>query len=128
MSLVKTIVCATFGFIIDSCPSLTTCVIFGELGFNSGMYGYLEIFTDPCYHKQILVLGTAHIGNYGVHDDEVESSNVKVAGIVVRNFSSIASRVDSSGTLQADLEKKEMLQNTTEMSRYCKMLADITRY
>lgn len=78
---------------------------YGEIAFNTGMYGYQEIFTDPSYHKQMLVMATAHIGNYGVHDDEVESSNVKVAGIVVRNFSSIASRVDSSGTLQADLEK-----------------------
>jgi carbamoyl-phosphate synthase small subunit len=80
----------------------TTC---GEIAFNTGMYGYQEIFTDPSYHKQMLVMATAHVGNYGVHDDEVESANVKVAGIVVRNFSSIASRVDSSGTLQADLEK-----------------------
>jgi len=78
---------------------------YGEIAFNTGMYGYQEIFTDPSYHKQMLVMATAHIGNYGVHDDEVESSNVKVAGIVVRNFSSIASRADSSGTLQADLEK-----------------------
>lgn len=78
---------------------------YGEIAFNTGMYGYQEIFTDPSYHKQMLVMATAHIGNYGVHDDEVESSTVKVAGIVVRNFSSIASRVDSSGTLQADLEK-----------------------
>jgi len=78
---------------------------YGEIAFNTGMYGYQEIFTDPSYHKQMLVMATAHIGNYGVHDDEVESSNVKVAGIVVRNFSSVASRVDSSGTLQADLEK-----------------------
>ena len=30
---------ATFGFITDSCPSLTTCVIFGEFGFNSAIYG-----------------------------------------------------------------------------------------
>ena len=78
---------------------------YGEIAFNTGMYGYQEIFTDPSYHKQMLVMATAHIGNYGVHDDEVESSNVKVAGIVVRNFSSIASRVDSSGTIQTDLEK-----------------------
>ena len=78
---------------------------YGEIAFNTGMYGYQEIFTDPSYHKQMLVMATAHIGNYGVHDDEVESSNVKVAGIVVRNFSSIASSVDSSGTFQTDLEK-----------------------
>lgn len=77
----------------------------GEIAFNTGMYGYQEIFTDPSYHRQMLVMATAHIGNYGVHKDEVESNGVKVAGIVVRNFSEIASRVGGSGTLQEDLEK-----------------------
>ena len=78
---------------------------YGEIAFNTGMYGYQEIFTDPSYHKQMLVMATAHIGNYGVHDQEVESSSVKVAGVIVRNFSSNASRVGGSGTLQSDLEK-----------------------
>ncbi len=77
----------------------------GEIAFNTGMYGYQEIFTDPSYHKQMLVMATPHIGNYGVHDDEVESKGIKVAGIVVRNFSTIASRVGGSGTLQDNLEK-----------------------
>lgn len=77
----------------------------GEIAFNTGMYGYQEIFTDPSYHKQMLVMATAHIGNYGVHNEEVESSSVKVAGVVVKNFSTFASRVSGSGTLQEDLEK-----------------------
>lgn len=78
---------------------------FGEIAFNTGMYGYQEIFTDPSYHRQILVMATAHIGNYGVHVEEVESPSVKVSGIVVKNFSSIATREGGSGTLQEDLEK-----------------------
>ena len=76
----------------------------GEIAFNTGMYGYQEIFTDPSYHKQMLVMATPHIGNYGVHELEVESDGIKVAGIVVRNFSMIASRVGGSGTLQDNLE------------------------
>ncbi|MBM55323.1 MAG: carbamoyl phosphate synthase small subunit [Euryarchaeota archaeon] len=76
----------------------------GEIAFNTGMYGYQEIFTDPSYHKQMLVMATPHIGNYGVHEIEVESDGIKVAGIVVRNFSTIASRVGGSGTLQDNLE------------------------
>ena len=39
----------------------------GEVAFNTGMYGYQEIFTDPSYKGQVLVMATAHIGNYGVH-------------------------------------------------------------
>ena len=46
---------------------------FGEIAFNTGMYGYQEIFTDPSYHKQIVVMATAHVGNYGVHEDDTES-------------------------------------------------------
>ena len=53
----------------------------------------------------MLVMATAHIGNYGVHSAEVESDGTKVAGIMVRNFSTIASRVGGAGTLQEDLEK-----------------------
>ena len=77
---------------------------FGEIAFNTGMYGYQEIFTDPSYHKQIVVMATAHIGNYGVHEGETESAGPRVAGVVARNFSSVASRPGGSGTLQDDLE------------------------
>ena len=82
---------------------------FGEIAFNTGMYGYQEIFTDPSYHRQIVVMATAHIGNYGVHSDETESSGPRVAGVVTRNFSSIASRPGGSGTLQDDLEAHEVV-------------------
>ncbi|MEC8361496.1 MAG: carbamoyl-phosphate synthase domain-containing protein, partial [Bacteroidota bacterium] len=82
---------------------------FGEIAFNTGMYGYQEIFTDPSYHRQIVVMATAHIGNYGVHEDETESSGPRVAGVVVRNFSSIASRPGGNGTLQDDLEGHEVV-------------------
>ena len=70
----------------------------GEIAFNTGMYGYQEIFTDPSYHRQILVMATSHVGNYGVHDAEVESGRVQIAGLVTKNFSSIASRVGGAGT------------------------------
>ena len=82
---------------------------FGEIAFNTGMYGYQEIFTDPSYHKQIVVMATAHIGNYGVHDEENESRGPQIAGVVVRNFSSMASRPGGDGTLQADLERNEVV-------------------
>ena len=65
----------------------------GEVAFNTGMYGYQEIFTDPSYKGQVLVMATAHIGNYGVHSAENESGSTQIAGLVVRNFSEVASRV-----------------------------------
>lgn len=58
----------------------------GEICFNTGMTGYQEIFTDPSYFGQILVATTAHIGNYGIRDAEAESEDVKIAGLVCKNF------------------------------------------
>ena len=72
----------------------------GELCFNTGMTGYQEIFTDPSYFGQIMVTTNAHIGNYGVNDDEVESDGMKIAGLVCRNFNFSPSRVDSDGSLE----------------------------
>ena len=69
----------------------------GEICFNTGMSGYQEIFTDPSYFGQIMVTANAHIGNYGVNDKEVESDGIKIAGLVVRNFSFEHSRVDFGG-------------------------------
>ena len=48
----------------------------GEIAFNTGMTGYQEVFTDPSYYGQVLVMTSAHIGNYGVHLDEVESKSM----------------------------------------------------
>lgn len=72
----------------------------GEICFNTGMTGYQEIYTDPSYTGQIVVTSTSHIGNYGVHAEEIESDHPCVAGIVVNSFSDVHSRHDASGTLQ----------------------------
>lgn len=77
----------------------------GEIAFNTGMYGYQEIFTDPSYYGQILIMATAHIGNYGVHDEEVESNGIKIAGLVTKKFSETFSRASASGSLQNYLER-----------------------
>lgn len=72
----------------------------GEICFNTGMTGYQEIYTDPSYTGQIITSTTSHIGNYGVHDEEIESGNPTIAGIVVNSFSDVFSRLDASGSLQ----------------------------
>ena len=64
----------------------------GEIAFNTGMTGYQEVFTDPSYYGQILVMTTAHIGNYGVHAEEVESDGMKISGMVIKKFSDGYSR------------------------------------
>jgi carbamoyl-phosphate synthase small subunit len=77
---------------------------FGEICFNTGMTGYQEIFTDPSYFGQIMVLTNAHIGNYGAALDEVESDSVKIAGLVCKNFSYTYSRPHANESLETFLE------------------------
>jgi len=72
----------------------------GELCFNTGMTGYQEIFTDPSYYGQILVMTNAHIGNYGIHPDEVESNSVKISGLAVKNFTNQYSRRKTEISIQ----------------------------
>ncbi len=77
----------------------------GEIAFNTGVYGYQEIFTDPSYFGQILVLTPSHVGNYGVKEDEVESSSIKIEGLVCKKFSQHHSRPGASDSLQGYFEK-----------------------
>jgi len=73
--------------------------ISGEICFNTGMTGYQEIFTDPSYKGQIMLTTNAHIGNYGVNDEEVESDSMKISGLICKNFSSEFSRVSADDNL-----------------------------
>ncbi len=82
---------------------------FGEICFNTGMTGYQEIFTDPSYFGQLMVATNAHIGNYGVHDDEVESEGMKIAGLICKNFSFFYSRPDADGDLKSFFEKNNLI-------------------
>lgn len=59
----------------------------GELCFNTSMTGYQEIFSDPSYHGQIMMMTYPHIGNYGTSDEDMEASRPMVSGVVVRSFS-----------------------------------------
>lgn len=72
----------------------------GEIAFNTGMTGYQEVFTDPSYYGQILVMTTSHIGNYGVHPGEIESDSIKIAGLVTKKFAEVYSRPSGNANLQ----------------------------
>ncbi len=82
---------------------------FGEVCFNTGMTGYQEIFTDPSYFGQIMVATNAHIGNYGTNREEVESEGIKIAGLVVRNFSYHYSRPAADDSLEEFLNRNNIL-------------------
>ena len=72
----------------------------GEICFNTGMTGYQEIFTDPSYYGQILVATNVHIGNYGIHKEEVESDSVKIAGLVCKQFNEVYSRPRAESSIK----------------------------
>ena len=82
---------------------------FGEVCFNTGMTGYQEIFTDPSYFGQIMVTANAHIGNYGITEDDYESNGLKIAGLVCRNFSYDYSRPKAQQGLQSFLDDHHLV-------------------
>ena len=82
---------------------------FGEVCFNTGMTGYQEIFTDPSYYGQLMVTTNAHIGNYGINTNEVESDSIKIAGLICKNFSYNFSREDANGSLEGFFENNNLL-------------------
>jgi carbamoyl-phosphate synthase small subunit len=72
----------------------------GELCFNTGMTGYQEVFTDPSYSGQVLIMNNAYIGNYGVKNDDVESKSVKISALICKNITERYSRMMASGDLE----------------------------
>jgi len=78
----------------------------GEVVFNTSMTGYQEILTDPSYCRQIVTLTYPHIGNTGVNPEDVESSKVHAAGLIIRDLPLMASNFRSTQSL-ADYLKAE---------------------
>ena len=68
----------------------------GEVVFNTSMTGYQEILTDPSYAGQIVTMTYPLIGNYGINDDDMESSRARVAGFVVKEY------IDAYSNFRAD--------------------------
>jgi carbamoyl-phosphate synthase small subunit len=77
----------------------------GEVVFNTSMTGYQEIFTDPSYAGQIVVLTTPHVGNYGTSPSDAESSRPYIEGLVVREFSPVSSNWRSTEVADEYLER-----------------------
>ncbi len=81
----------------------------GEICFNTGMTGYQEVFTDPSYFGQVLIMNSVHIGNYGVKDGDVESDSVKIRGLICRNLEEQFSRVQANGNLNDYLKANNIV-------------------
>ncbi len=63
----------------------------GEVVFNTALTGYQEVFTDPSYSGQIVILTNPQIGNYGTATSDNEAAKPYIEGLVVREFSAVAS-------------------------------------
>lgn len=81
----------------------------GEICFNTGMTGYQEVFTDPSYSGQVIIMNTVHVGNYGVKPEDVESNSVKVKAVIGRNLEEKYSRFLSDNSLQQYLEDQQIV-------------------
>jgi carbamoyl-phosphate synthase small subunit len=77
----------------------------GEMVFNTSMSGYQEVLTDPSYAGQIVCMTYPLIGNYGVNDEDSESSRPWVEGFVVREASRVASNWRSNESLSDYLKR-----------------------
>ncbi|NGM62191.1 glutamine-hydrolyzing carbamoyl-phosphate synthase small subunit [Sphingobacterium sp. SGG-5] len=81
----------------------------GEICFNTGTTGYQEIFTDPSYYGQIMVTTNAHIGNYGVDNEDTESGEIQIAGLVCKNYNINYSRKIADGSIQNYFEEENLV-------------------
>ncbi|MBN9297002.1 MAG: glutamine-hydrolyzing carbamoyl-phosphate synthase small subunit [Filimonas sp.] len=75
----------------------------GEICFNTGMTGYQEVFTDPSYSGQILIMNNVHTGNYGVTAADVESEKVQIHGLIGRSLEERFSRYQATDSLESYL-------------------------
>lgn len=82
---------------------------YGEVVFNTSMTGYQETLNDPSYKGQIVTMTYPLIGNYGVNDEDYESSTPKVEGFVVRELSRVASNYRSQHSLDEYLKKYNVI-------------------
>ena len=77
----------------------------GEVVFNTSMTGYQEICTDPSYAGQIVCLTAAQIGNYGATSEDDEAGRPWLEGLIVREFSELASNWRSQEVVESYLRR-----------------------
>tara|TARA_B100001063_G_scaffold216538_1_gene218332 strand:- start:2390 stop:3520 length:1131 start_codon:yes stop_codon:yes gene_type:complete len=97
----------------------------GEVVFNTSMTGYQEILSDPSYCKQIVTLTYPHIGNTGSNKDDMESTKVQAAGLVIRNESIRESSWRSEESLKSFLGSNNTIAiSNIDTRKLTKLLRD----
>ena len=77
----------------------------GEVVFNTALTGYQEILTDPSYARQIVTLTCPHIGNTGTTPEDLESTQVYCAGLIIRDLPLLHSSWRANESLGEFLER-----------------------
>ena len=80
-----------------------------EIIFHTGMTGYQEVFTDPSYYGQILIMNNVHVGNYGIKAADTESNSVKIRGLIGRNLEDKYSRYQAEESLDQYLKENNIV-------------------
>ena len=83
--------------------------VLGEVVFNTGMTGYQEILTDPSYCGQLVTMTYPLIGNYGVNEEDVESSRIQAGALIVKECEPIPSNWRSQRSLAAYLDAQGVI-------------------
>lgn len=83
--------------------------VLGEVVFNTSMYGYQEILTDPSYAGQVMCFTTPHIGNVGCNPEDVESARVYAEGAIIRDLPRVVSNFRASMSLPQYLHKNGVM-------------------
>ncbi|MGZ5818548.1 MAG: glutamine-hydrolyzing carbamoyl-phosphate synthase small subunit [Burkholderiaceae bacterium] len=81
----------------------------GEVVFNTAMTGYQEILTDPSYSRQIVTLTYPHIGNTGINPEDVESTRIHAAGLIIKDLPLQVSNFRSKQTLSDYLKSENIV-------------------
>lgn len=81
----------------------------GEVVFNTSMFGYQEILTDPSYAGQMICFTSPHIGNVGCNEEDNESGKVHPRGMIVRSLTWTPSNFRSKLGLNEYLEKNRVV-------------------
>ena len=82
--------------------------VFGEVIFSTGMTGYQEILTDPTYYSQMVVMTYPMIGNYGMTQEDCESSNYGATALIVKEYCEVPSNWRSVKTLNEFLKERNI--------------------
>jgi len=101
------------GMVIEGTGFGATGAAVGEVCFNTAMTGYQEILTDPSYAGQIVTFTFPHIGNVGINEEDVETSNLAasagVRGVIVHAPITEPSNHRAKGDLNAWLKDRGII-------------------